>query len=649
MGITFGILAHVDHGKTTLSEQILYHGKFLKEVGRVDSKNTFLDHNDIERERGITIFSEQANFLYKEKNFYLLDTPGHVDFAAELERSLFALDYAVLVISAVEGIQNHTNTIWNILQENKVPTFIFINKIDRTGADVQKVIQKIKERWKVDVVDFTKRFSEGHFDESLSEDISSLDENLLEQFIQDNFDNDLWIKTTKDMISTRKVFPVFTGSALNDIGVIDLLDGIYHLAKDRYTNDCDKLSAKVYKVSHDKQKNRITHLKVTKGILKVKDVVTINDTVQKINEIREYNAEKSNSVQVAKSGDLVGVMGLTDLMPGDVIGDETPLKIKLIPLMRADVVISEENLQTVLKCFKELESEDPLLSVNYNEILKTISINIAGKIQVEVLEKLFLQRFGIKIAFSNCKILYKESLRSKTYGCGHFEPLRHYAEVHLSISPAERGSGISFNSEVHVDTLGQNWQNLIKTHIFERQHAGVLTGSSLTDVHITLKNGRAYKEYTAGGDFRQATFRAVRHGLMNGDNILLEPYYKFSISADINFMGRILSDIEKLKGTFDTPDIVGDEVNIIGIAPVSLMEGYVSEFTSFTKGEGRLFLDFDGYRECHNQLQVVEDCGYDPESDRENTADSIFCAKGAGYNVPWKEAIDAMHLDILKD
>ncbi|MEG0020879.1 MAG: elongation factor G, partial [Oscillospiraceae bacterium] len=395
--------------------------------------------------------------------------------------------------------------------------------------------------------------------------------------------------------------PVFHGSALAGVGIKELMDGIFYFTQDANIVDASlPLAARVYKVSHDKQKNRVTYLKITAGTLKTKDVLPINGGTEKVNEIRRYSGEKSTSIACAYTGDIVGVTGLASLMPGDVVGDEEPLVASLVPLMKADVDIGSLPPQIALEYLREIESEEPLLGVYFNEELKTISVNIAGKIQLEVLEKLFLQRFSEVISFSDCKILYKETLKAPSYGCGHFEPLRHYGEVHLLLTPTQRGSGITFNSDLSLDVLGQNWQNLVKTHVFEKQHLGVLTASPLTDVRITLKNGRAHIKHTDGGDFRQSTYRAIRHALMCGQSELLEPMYRFTMTADMSYTGRVLSDIERLKGTFEPMEVHGTQMTVTGRAPVATMMGYISEFTALTKGEGKLFFEFGGYEKCHN-------------------------------------------------
>lgn len=647
MSVTFGILAHVDHGKTTLSEQILYRAGLLRAVGKVDGKSTMLDHNEIEKERGITVFSDSASFVYKGRGFNLLDTPGHVDFAGEMERSVFALDLAVLVISAVEGVQNHTNTIFGILQEQKVPTIVFINKTDRDGADVAKVIEQIKEKWGVNALDFTQDFKNGEFSAKLCEELCEIDDDLLCSFLESGYEKELWISKASELCKSQKLIAVFSGSAMQGIGIEELLGGLFYLSQDNQRDE-EKLCARVYKVSHDKQKNRVTHLKITRGALKTKDILQAGENGEKVNEIRAYEGERFKTVQRATTGDIVGATGLVSFMPGDVIGEGEKLSPKLIPLMRADVNIGKIPPLIALQNLRELESEEPLLAVQYNESIKTISVHIAGKIQLEVLEKLFLQRFSQSISFSDCKIMYKETLKKPVYGCGHFEPLKHYAEVHLLLTPTARGSGITYSSDLSLDVLTQSWQNLVATHVFEKEHLGVLTGSPLTDVHIALKNGRADIKHTEGGDFRQSTYRAIRHGLMCAESELLEPYYYFTITAQTSYTGRILSDIQIMSGSFEPPFVQGEENVIKGYAPVVNIDGYISEFVSFTRGSGRIFLSFGGYKSCHNGQEVCENIAYNSEADRDNTADSVFCAKGAGYTVHWSKAKDAMQLEILE-
>ncbi|MEG3029859.1 MAG: TetM/TetW/TetO/TetS family tetracycline resistance ribosomal protection protein [Oscillospiraceae bacterium] len=648
MSITLGILAHVDHGKTTLSEQILYTAGVLRAAGRVDGKNTLLDHNEVERQRGITVFADQASFQYGEKNFNLLDTPGHVDFAGEMERAAFALDCAVLVISGVEGVQSHTNTIWQILKRMEIPTFIFINKTDRPGADIHGVIDQVKAKWGVSAIDFSHGFSNGNFSQDLQEEICGLDDELLEFFLEKGYEKSRWIKAAGELIAGQKLLAVFCGSALSGTGVRELMEGMAQLVTDQgESKNSHPLAARVYKVGHDKQKNRVTYLKITGGTLHAKDTLDVGGMEEKVNEIRRYNGEKSTVIPAAYTGDIVGVTGLSQLMPGDVVGEEKPLVPSLVPLMKADVNIGDLPPQVALEYLREIESEEPLLGVKWNEEVKTISVDVAGKIQLEVLEKIFSQRFGAPISFSDCKILYKETLTAPSYGCGHFEPLRHYAEVHLLLTPTQRGSGITYSSDLSLDILGQNWQNAVKTHVFEKQHLGVLTGSPVTDLHITLKNGRAHIKHTDGGDFRQSTYRAIRYALITGSSELLEPFYNFTMTANMSYTGRMISDIERLWGSFEPPMVNGENTTICGSAPVATMMGYVRDFIALTKGEGQLFLEFGGYRSCHNSEEVIADIGYDPQGDKTNTADSVFCAKGAGYNVPWVNAREAMQLEIL--
>ncbi|EKS4342610.1 GTP-binding protein [Clostridium sporogenes] len=648
MNKTIGILAHVDAGKTTFAEQILYHTKSIKSRGRVDHKNSFLDNHKIEKERGITIFLEQGTFNYKDSTYYLIDTPGHMDFSSEMERAIQVMDYAVIIISGVEGIQGHTETVWNLLRKHNIPVLFFINKIDRVGANGENVIEDIKLNFTKRVCFIDKPLNSDELSPELIEFIAEQDEYLLEKYLEDNYEKDLWLKSMKKLIKKTELFPCFIGSALQDIGIEDFLENLHVLTYTEY-NEEEKFSGRVYKIRHDEQNNRLTYIKVLSGSLKVKEEIALpnieNDFCEKVNEIRIYNGDKYISVDKAEAGQIFAVTGLSSANVGDGIGTlKDKATYNMVPTLKSKVIFDESlNVKDVLRYFKILEAEDPSLNIIWNEKFQEIQVYIMGVIQLEVLKNLMEERFHILIDFGSCEILYKETILDTSVGYGHFEPLGHYSEVHLRLESGERNSGITFENLCHTDDLTVGNQNLVKTHIFEREHHGILTGSPITDIKITLLTGRAHNKHTSGGDFREATFRALRQGLEKAKNVLLEPYYSLKMEVPLDCMGRVLSDIQKLKGSFNPPETIDNRVIIKGRGPVATFMNYSVEFISFTKGKGKFNFIFDGYDICHNEKEVIEKIAYDKNADIEYTSTSIFCSKGQAFLVKYDEAEEYMH------
>ena len=642
---TFGIFAHVDAGKTTFSEQILYYTKSIRKKGRVDYKEAFLDSQKVEKERGITVFSDVGTFSYDGDTYYLIDTPGHIDFSPEMERTLSILDYAILVVSAVEGIQGHTETLWNLLKNRKIPTFIFINKIDRVGADVNKVYQQLKRRFSEDICLLSNNSLMNLSDEEI-EFIAGKDEELLNLYFEDNYNNQLWINKLKFLVKERQIFVASSGSALLDQGVREFLDIFNKLTMTNYEL-ADIFTGKVFKIRYDEKGTRITYIKALSGLLKVKDELVYNhngeEIREKVNEIRAYNGVKYEIKDVASAGDVFAVTGISNMKAGMGIGIEDSTE-EMIPTLTAKVLYdSTVNIKEVLKYLKILESEEKTLNVQYDEILKEMHINVMGKIQLEVLKEIIQERFNLNVEFDKPEILYKETIGNEVNGYGHFEPLRHYAEVHLKLLPGERGEGIVFENSCHNDYLTPGQQNLIKTHIFEKKHRGILTGSEIDDIKVILITGRAHIKHTEGGDFREATKRALRQGLDSAENILLEPYYNFKIEVDNQLLGRVLSDVQKMNGTFNEQQSVGDRVIITGRGPVATFMDYSLEFQALSKGKGGLSLMYGGYDVCHNAEEVIERIGYNKDADPEYTSSSIFCAKGVGYSVKGDEVVNYMH------
>ena len=648
---TIGILAHVDAGKTTFSEQVLYHTGSIKNRGRVDHKNSFLDSHEIEKKRGITVFSDQAVFKLNDSMYYLIDTPGHVDFSCEMERAISVMDYAIIIVSAVEGVQGHTETVWNLLRKYKVPTFFFINKLDRVGANLEGVICEIRQSLSKESF-YINDLNE--LNESLIEFIAEMDEELLEKYLNNEYESYIWKDKLRKLIKENKVYPCFAGSALQDGGIKEFLNAFDELTFTKYDVN-DKFSGIVNKIRYDSNGTRITFIKALSGKLKVRDEIEIYKGEQKIKEkissIRIYNGNKFISLDEAQAGDIFAVTGLSLLNAGDVVGNlNEKMKLNMIPTLMSSVIYDKSyNEKEVLKYFKILEAEDPALNVLWNGSNKEIQVHIMGKIQLEVLKEVVLDRFNLKIDFGPCKIMYKETIKNSVKGYGHFEPLKHYAEVHLKIEENPRGYGITFENKCHADDLTTGQQNLIKTHIFERNHNGLLTGSDITDVKITLLTGRAHNKHTEGGDFREATFRALRQGMEKAENILLEPFYKFIIDVELEYLGKVLADIQRLSGEFNPPETNLNKVRITGRGPVSTFMDYSMDVIAFTKGKGNISLMFDGYDVCHNSDEVIEKIKYNKNADIEYSSNSVFCSKGQGIIVPWNEVEKYMHCEIFEE
>lgn len=633
-----GILAHVDAGKTTLTEAVLYRTGAIRRLGRVDKKDSHFDSHELERSRGITIFSKQNPFVLGDKNFTLVDTPGHVDFSAEMERTLGILDYAVLVIDGISSVQSHTETIWQLLSEYNIPVFIFVNKTDRDGFDKLVLMNDLKSRLSDLCIDFTQK------KESFDEEISMINEEILEAFLEGNTDEILIEKEIANAVSRREVFPCFFGSALQDEGVDKLLDGI-----EKYTvyNDYpEKFSARVYKILHDSQGNRVSFLKVTGGSVQVKMLVG----EEKIDTLKIYSGEKSEAVKEISAGSVCAVTGLAQVSAGeriDINSVNSNSGMKLKPLLSSQVIISDgTDIHTAYRKLSIIGEELPELSVHIMNIAneEQIQIRVMGRIQLEVLKALVKERFGMDIDFGPCRILYKETVKTSVMGYGHFEPLRHYAETQLRIEPGERDSGIVIENECSLEVLDSNFQNLILTHIGEKEHVGILTGSPLTDVKIILTAGRSHLKHTEGGDFREATYRAIRQGLEKAENILLEPYYSFTLRVPVNSMGRAISDIQKMNGEFSPPEMTETEAIIKGTGPVSEFMNYPEEVVSYTSGKGMISLRENGYRPCHNAEEVIAKIGYEKERDMENTSSSVFCSHGAGFEVKWFDVDNMRHI-----
>jgi len=631
--IVMGILAHVDAGKTTLSESFLYLSGEIRKLGRVDNRDTFLDTNEIERSRGITVFSKQAQLIVNDTKITILDTPGHVDFVAEAERTLSVLDYAVLLVSATDGVQSHTKTLWEMLAKHKIPTFIFVNKLDLANADFDGVMSELKDELSDSVVDFLDKDVD-----NLYENIALCDENMMQSFLESGtIDKEKVI----DAILERKIFPVFSGSALKMEGVEKFLNAIGQLTQQKPQDDI--FAAKVFKITTDERIGRLTYLKITGGELKVKDI--IDD--EKVNEIRIYQGEKYKSEGVAKAGTICAVTGLSKTYAGQGIGtEEQSQKLVSEPIFTYRVVLQKgTDISSALEKFKILEQEETQLNVFFNEQLQEIQIKLMGEIQLEVLKQQIKSRFGMDVDFSQGGIVYKETIKSAAYGVGHYEPLRHYAEVHLYLEPLPRGSGMQFLTNVSEDVLDKNWQRLILTHLMEKTHVGVLTGSPITDIKISLVAGKAHNKHTEGGDFRQATYRAVRNALRHAQSQLLEPYYEFCLEVPKENLGRAMTDLDRMGATVSLPHTKGEFSKITGEAAANSIKDYHREILSYTHGLGKLSLKFSGYGVCNDAENVIEQIGYDVEKDVLNTADSVFCEHGAGFVVSWDEVKNFMHLD----
>lgn len=631
-----GILAHVDAGKTTLSEALLYNAGITKALGRVDKGNAYLDTDELEKQRGITIFSKQAEFIWKDLEVTLVDTPGHVDFSAEMERTLQILDYAILVISASNGVQSHTRTLWELLKMYKVPTIIFVNKMDMPDTDKALLLSELKSKLDDSCIDFTD------IQEVMSnEEVAMTNESLMEEFLSCG---KIDIEEIKRGISDREIFPCHFGSALKNDKIIDLLDGLNtYIDEKKYP---DKFGAKVYKINRDSQGNRLTYIKVTGGVLRVKDI--IDDSEEKINQIRIYSGDKYRTANEIYSGEVCAVTGLTKTYSGENLGIENENNdVILEPVLMYRVVLPQEiDAAMMLPKLKQLEEEDPTLSIKWNEDLKEIQVCLMGEVQIEILKKLVLDRFKVAIEFDQGNVVYKETISNTVEGVGHFEPLRHYAEVHLRLEPGEIGSGLTFETECSEEILAKNWQRLILTHLQEREHKGVLTGSGITDMKITLVSGRAHLKHTEGGDFRQATYRAVRQGLKMAQSVLLEPYYDFRLEIPTEMLGRAMTDIERIYGKINSPENYGEYSVITGYAPVVTMRKYREDIAAYTKGQGKITCTLKGYLPCHNQEEIVEAYGYDSEADTFNPTGSVFCAHGAGFYVSYDKVYEYMHIGL---
>ncbi len=640
--IAAGILAHVDAGKTTLSEGLLFYAGEIRKPGRVDTQDTFLDTDEMERKRGITIFSKQAVLSMGETNITLLDTPGHVDFAAEAERTLQVLDYAILVISATDGIQGHTQTLWSLLQKHNIPTFLFVNKMDLAGADIEKVVAEMKQEFHENVVDF----SEGN-QEQLLENLAVCDENLMQAYFETG---DVTKEAVAKAIRNRHIFPCFCGSALKLEGVGSFLKAFDALTVQNAP--LQEFGAKVFKINQDERGQRLTFMKITGGSLKVKDLVeTETDFSEKVNEIRIYSGEKYKTADMVESGTVCAVAGLTKSYAGQGLGfEKNAEKLTAEPIFNYRLLLPQGvDPGVALKKMQQLEQEETQLNVVWNEHLKEIQLRLMGEIQLEVLKQMIEKRFGMDVAFEEGRIVYKETIENRVEGVGHYEPLRHYAEVHLLMEPLAQGSGLQFAADCSEDELDKNWQRLIMTHLMEKTHLGVLTGSPITDMKITLKSGRAHLKHTEGGDFRQATYRAVRHGLRNAKSVLLEPYYEFSLEVPCESVGRAMTDLDRMGAEFSLPQTRGDMTKVSGTVAADAIRNYQKELVGYTRGKGKLSCKFSGYGPCTNTEKVIEQIGYDCDADIENTADSVFCSHGAGYNVKWNEVTEHMHLEsVLK-
>lgn len=646
-----GIVAHVDSGKTTLSESILYISGAIRKLGRVDNKDAFLDNNEMERARGITIFSKTAKIVKDQLQLTILDTPGHVDFSAEMERTLQVLDYAILVVSGADGVQGHTHTLWRLLTRYQIPVFLFINKMDQPGTEKDIILKELKEKLDDSCIDFTSTNSEEFY-----EDIAMCSEQLLDEYMETGRVKD---STIIEAIKERKVFPCYFGSALKLFGVEEFLQGF-----ERYTSETvypEEFGAKVFKIVRDEQGNRLSYLKITGGSLKTKEILSgggdkkessVEPWEEKVNQIRVYSGEKFESVGEVFAGEICAVTGLTKTKPGEGFGYEseewTPI---LEPVLTYQIILPDGiDARMMIPKLRQLEEEEPELHIVWDEELKEIRVQVMGEVQIEIVKSLVKERFGVEIEFGQGNIVYKETIQNVVEGVGHFEPLRHYAEVHLLLEPLERGSGLEFAVDCSEDLLNRNWQRLVYTHLEEKEHRGVLTGSTITDMRITLVAGRAHQKHTEGGDFRQATYRAIRQGLKQAQSILLEPYYEFILELPTGMVGRAMTDIEKMYGTFEITKNEGDTAVLCGKAPVATMGGYQKEVTAYTKGLGRLFCSLSGYDVCHNADEVIEQIGYDSEHDLMNPTGSVFCAHGAGFLVSWDQVKDYMHLEsVLED
>ncbi len=644
---TVGLLAHVDAGKTTLAERMLYQSGVIRQPGRVDHKDAFLDTHALEKDRGITIFSQQAVLPLGEYTVTLLDTPGHVDFSAETERTLQVLDLAVLIISGADGVQGHTRTLWNLLKQYEIPTFVFFNKMDQPGTDKAALLAGIRKQLDEACVDFNGDAA------AVAEAAALYQEEALEEYLAEGSLTDLRLM---EMIGKRQIFPCYFGSALKGQGVPELMEGIRRYAPLPEEDPKAPFGARVFKISRDEKGTRLTHMKLTGGTLKVRDPVPDGEgEPEKVNQIRLYSGEKYTPLTEAYAGQVVAVTGPAKTRAGQTLGaerqEEQPASGPVLtPVQSYRLILPEgTDMPRMMENLRQLEEEDPTLTVLWDEELKEIHVRLMGEIQTQVLKSLIQERFGVEVDFGPGSIIYQETIENTVEGIGHFEPLKHYAEVHLRLEPGEPGSGLTFASDCREDMLDQNWQRQVLTSLKEKVHRGVLTGAPLTDVKITLTAGRAHEKHTSGGDFRQAAYRAVRQGLMQAKSVLLEPWYTFRLELPADLAGRAMTDLTRMSAACDPPQTLGDVTVLTGTAPVSELQGYPQEVAAYSRGQGKLSLTVSGYRPCHNAEEVIAQSGYDPEADADNPCGSVFCAHGAGFSVPWNEVEDYMHLERQTD
>lgn len=652
-----GLVAHVDAGKTTLAEALLYRAGAIRRQGRVDKGDAHLDTDAMERERGITIFSKQTSLDWAGAHVMLLDTPGHVDFSAEAERTLQALDYAVLVVGANDGVEGHTETLWSLLARYNVPTFVFVNKLDLASDGLGPVMDEMHRRLSPSVVDgdalsalVASAGGAGEGAAALLEDVAATDEDALDEYLESG---SLSAETIRRLIVQRKVFPCFAGSALRMEGIEEFLDGVVALMQEKTWPD--EFAARVYRVSRGAHGERLAWVKVTGGVLRAKEQLSGFDRGatwnEKVDQVRIYDADSFEIAREVPAGRVCAVTGLSQVLPGSALGAEARLaEPALAPVLSYSVGAAGADATTLVQALRELADEDPLLGVAWHEQLQEVHVQLMGEVQREVVARQLLDRFGLEVTFGVGGILYRETVTAPVRGAGHFEPLRHYAEVQLLVEPAERGAGVEAGTRALEDDLDRNWQRLILTHVLEREHPGVLTGAPLTDVRITLLGGRAHLKHTEGGDFRQATYRAIRQALMTareqGACQLLEPWYRFRLGVPADKVGRALADLQRMGADFDAPVAEGDRAEIAGSAPASEIGSYALEVSAYSGGRGRLFLEYAGYRPCHNAEQVIAEAAYDPVADLANTPDSVFCSHGAGYNVAWDQVPAQAHVEI---
>lgn len=652
-----GLVAHVDAGKTTLAEALLYRAGAIRRQGRVDKGDAHLDTDAMERERGITIFSKQTSLDWAGAHVMLLDTPGHVDFSAEAERTLQALDYAVLIVGANDGVEGHTETLWSLLARYNVPTFVFVNKLDLAADGLGPVMDEMHRRLSPSVVDgdalsalVASAGGAGEGAAALLEDVAATDEDALDEYLESG---SLSAETIRRLIVQRKVFPCFAGSALRMEGIEEFLDGVVALVQEKAWPD--EFAARVYRVSRGAHGERLAWVKVTGGVLRAKEQLSGFDRGatwnEKVDQVRIYDADSFEVAREVPAGRVCAVTGLSQVLPGSALGAEARLaEPVLVPVLSYSVGAAGADATTLVQALRELADEDPLLGVAWHEQLQEVHVQLMGEVQREVVARQLLDRFRLEVTFGAGGILYRETVTAPVRGAGHFEPLRHYAEVQLLVEPAERGAGVEAGTRALEDDLDRNWQRLILTHVLEREHPGVLTGAPLTDVRITLLGGRAHLKHTEGGDFRQATYRAIRQALMTareqGACQLLEPWYRFRLGVPADKVGRALADLQRMGADFDAPVAEGDRAEIAGSAPASEIGSYALEVSAYSGGRGRLFLEYAGYRPCHNAEQVIAEAAYDPVADLANTPDSVFCSHGAGYNVAWDQVPAQAHVEI---